>query len=75
VPTALPESAPAAPAESTPPAEPQSEAAVTPEAEPAPQAVEPAPVLPKPAIKRRVKKRPVEPPDAWKKGIPMFGGG
>lgn len=74
VPSALP--APAAPAGSTPPAEPQSEAAVTPDAEAAPPAVEEvAPVVPKPATKRRVKKRPVEPPDAWKKGIPMLGGG
>ena len=75
VPAALPEPAPAAPAEGTPPAEPQTEAAATPEAEPTPQAVEPAPVHPKPATRRRTKKRPVEPPDAWKKGIPIFGGG
>lgn len=69
VPSALPAPAPA-------PAEPQSEAAVTPDAEAAPPAVEEvAPVVPKPATKRRVKKRPVEPPDAWKKGIPMLGGG
>ena len=71
-----PAPAPAAPAEETPPAEPQSEAAATPEAEPAPPAVEPAPVQPKPATKRRVKKRPVEAPDAWRKSIPwLFGGG
>jgi hypothetical protein len=54
-----------------PAAEPQTEAAVTPEGEPEAAEAEP-PAEPKP--KRRVRKRPVEPPDAWKKNIPMFGG-
>jgi hypothetical protein len=73
----LPEPKPtpaATPAEENPPAEPQTEAAVTPQAEPVPPIEEIAPVQPKPAVKRR-KKRPVEPPDAWKKSIPLFGGG
>jgi hypothetical protein len=73
-PAPAPAPAPAAAPEGTAPAEPQTEAAVTPEAEPTPPAVEPAPIRPKPA-KRRVKKRPVEPPDAWRKSIPLFGGG
>jgi hypothetical protein len=73
-PAPAPAPAPAAAPEGTTPAEPQTEAAVTPEAEPAPPAVEPAPVRPKPA-QRRVKKRPVEPPDAWRKSVPLFGGG
>jgi hypothetical protein len=76
-PSASPAPAPPAPAaapEGTAPAEPQTEAAATPEVEPAPPAVEPEPVHPKPT-KRRVKKRPVEAPDAWRKSIPLFGGG
>jgi hypothetical protein len=69
---AVAEPAPPLPAEK-PPAAAQTEAAATPDAEPAPAVEEVAPVRPKPA--RRRAKRPVEAPDAWKKGIPIFGGG
>jgi hypothetical protein len=72
----LTEPAPATPA---PPAEepaaPQTEAAVTPEAQPSQPVIEEvAPVRPRPASRPR-RKKPPEAPDAWKKGIPIFGGG
>jgi len=80
-PAPAPKPAPAAVAEPTPPlpaekpaAEPQTEAAATPAAEPAPSVEEVAPVRPRPSRPRRAK-RPPEPPDAWKKGIGIFGGG
>ncbi len=77
-PAALTEPAPAtpaAPAEEPAPVAPQTEAAVTPEAEPAQPVIEEvAPVRPRPASRPR-RKKPPEAPDAWKKGIPIFGGG
>jgi hypothetical protein len=78
-PPSLPEPKPAsaaAPAEEKPAAEPETEAAATPEGEPAPPPFEQvAPVHPRPASRPRRRKRPTEPPDAWKKNIPIFGGG
>jgi AsmA family/AsmA-like C-terminal region len=74
-PAALAEPAPPAPAGEKP-AEPQAEAAATPEAEPVPPAPEQvAPVRPRPASRSRRRTRPAEPPDAWKKGYSIFGGG
>jgi hypothetical protein len=75
-PAAATEPAPAPP-EQKPAVEPQTEAAVTPEVEPeAPAEEQVAPVRPRPASRpRRKKARPAEPPDAWRKSIPLFGGG
>ncbi|MBC8012703.1 MAG: AsmA family protein [Methyloceanibacter sp.] len=70
----VPESPAVAPTmESQPPA-PPAEAAATPAAEPTPAAVEVVKPRPRPVRPRRPSPKP-EAPDAWKKGISIFGGG
>ena len=65
---------PMRPVPSPAPPAPPAEAAVAPAAEPTPAAVEVVTPRPRPVRPRRVSPKP-EAPDAWKKGISIFGGG